>query len=392
MPTPTSTVSPPSSSLFTNQLARIHRLVDHWLQGDGWLWKVVLLGLLTPVVFLPTHSGLWNLPTEYWAAFQTKFYFWDTIEDQIIHPLRPIICYDENPGCHEDKMVFRLFLPALLALVRSRVAVYAVQLLCWPVFLYLLARETEQLTHSRSVALYLTLSVMGLYIGGAFPFDFIICGDAFAYFFLLVAAVNRNRFILLISLFLAYWVDERSLINSVYVLIYRCLVVADDQPLFGRQNVLTALTLLSSWVLYLSLRFGLGYLYHVETPTSSAGIAFVTTLPLLTHLLKLVRSYELLWALVAVGLWGLWQQRQILLLVSTLAALTVSMAVSIMVADTSRSMGYGLVLFLIVLTPALAQLRLPRLQHLLLITALFCVFFPTRYLLLYRPEIMYLFE
>ncbi|MBO0932760.1 hypothetical protein [Fibrella aquatilis] len=392
MPTPTSAVSPPSSSSFTTLLTRFHRLVDGWLQGDNWLWKVVVLGLITPLIFFPTHPGLWNLPTEYWAAFQTKFYFWDTIEDQLIHPLQPIICYDEKPGCHEEKMVFRLFLPALLAVVRGRIGVYAVQLLCWPVFLYLLAREAEQLTHSRSVALYLTLSVMGLYIGGAFPFDFIICGDAFAYFFLLLAAVSRNRFVLTISLFLAYWVDERSLINSAYVLIYRCLVVAKDQPVFGRQNWLTGGAVLGSWIAYLGLRFGLGYLYHAETPTNSAGFDFLTTLPLHSNLLKLGRSYELLWALVLVGLWGLWQQRQTLLLISTLAALTVSMVVSVMVADTSRSMGYGLVLFLIVLPPALAQLRLSRLQHLLLIVALFCVFFPTRYLLLYRPEIMYLFE
>ena len=392
MHSPTSTVSPLSSSLFFNQLARFHELVERWLRGDNWLWKVVMLGLVTPLIFFPTHTGLWNLPTEYWAAFQTKFYFWDTIEDQIIHPLRPIICYDENPGCHEDKMVFRLFLPALLAVVRSRMGVYAVQLLCWPVFLYLLAREAEQLTHSRSVALYLALAVMGLYIGGAFPFDFITCGDAFAYFFLLLAAVTRNRIVLIVSLFMAYWVDERSLINSVYILIYHCLVLAKDQPLFGRQNVLTAAALLSSWVLYLGLRFGLGYVYHVQTPTNGAGTSFVLAVPLLTNILKLSRSYELLWVLVLVGLWGLWQQRQTLLLLSTLAALAVSMAVSIMVADTSRSMGYGLVLFLIVLAPALAQLRLSRLQHLLLITALFCVFFPTRYLLQYRPEIMYLFD
>ena len=68
------------------------------------------------------------------------------------------------------------------------------------------------------------------------------------------------------------------------------------------------------------------------------------------------------------------------------------MIVSVMVADTSRSMGYGLVLFLILLAPALVQLRLSRLQNMLLIVAIFCVFFPTRYLLLYRPEIMYLFD
>ncbi len=388
MPNPISTVSPITSS----PVARFHAVVEQWLQGDGWLWKVVLLGLLTPVVFFPTHPGLWNLPTEYWAAFQTKFYFWDTIEDQIIHPLRPIICYDENPGCHEDKMVFRLFLPALLSIVRSRIAVYAVQLICWPIFLYLLARETERLTHSRSVALYLTLAVMGLYIGGAFPFDFITCGDAFAYFFLLLAAVSRNHIVLMVSLFLAYWIDERSLINSAYILIYRCLIVAQNEPVLGRQNWLTGGAILTSWVAYLGLRFWLGHVYNVETPTSSAGFSFVATLPVFSHLLKLVRSYELLWALVLVGLWGLWQQRQTLLLISTLAALGISMLVSIMVADTSRSMGYGLVLFLIVLTPALAQLRLSRLQNLLLVTALFCIFFPTRYLLLYRPEIMYLFD
>jgi hypothetical protein len=387
-----STTSPVTSSPFASQLAHFHAAVEQWLQGDGWLWKVVILCLLTPVVFFPTHPGLWNLPTEYWAAFQTKYYFWDTIEDQIIHPLRPIICYDENPGCHEDKMVFRLFLPVLLAIVRSRLAVYAVQLMCWPVFLYLLAREAERLTHSRSVALYLTLSVMGLYIGGAFPFDFITCGDAFAYFFLLVAAVSKNHIALIVSLFLAYWVDERSLINSAYILIYRCLVVAQNEPVFGRQNWLTGAAILASWIAYLGLRFGLGHLYHVETPTSSAGVSFITTLPILTHLLKLVRSYELLWALVLVGLWGLWQQRKMLLLISTLAALGISMVVSIMVADTSRSMGYGLVLFLIVLAPALTQLRLSRLQNMLLLVAVFCVFFPTRYLLVYRPEIMYLFD
>lgn len=392
MPNPIATAPPGTSSPFASQLTRFHVAVDQWLQGDGWLWKVVLLGLLTPVVFFPTHTGLWNLPTEYWAAFQTKFYFWDTIEDQIIHPLRPIICYDENPGCHEDKMVFRLFLPALLAIVRSRIAVYAVQLICWPIFLYLLAREVEGLTQSRSVALYLTLSIMGLYIGGAFPFDFITCGDAFGYFLLLVAAVSRHRMALIISLFLAYWVDERALINSAYVLIYRCLVVAKDEPIFGRQNWLTVGALLTSWALYLGLRFGLGYLYAVATPTKGAGASFVLAVPILTNILKLGRSYELLWALVIAGLWGLWQQRQTLLLISTLAALGISMIVSIMVADTSRSMGYGLVLFLIVLVPALAQLRLSRLQNLLLLTALFCVFFPTRFLLLYRPEIMYLFD
>ncbi|RYF54700.1 MAG: hypothetical protein EOO39_39010, partial [Cytophagaceae bacterium] len=153
---PLPAVSSSAASTVTRYLMRVHEVVERWLQGDNWLRKVVLAGLLSPLFFFPTHSGLWNLPTEYWAAFQTKFYFWDTIEDQIIHPLRPIICYDENPGCHEDKMVFRLFLPALYALVRSREAVYAVQLLCWPIFLYLLARETFQLTKNKSVALYVT--------------------------------------------------------------------------------------------------------------------------------------------------------------------------------------------------------------------------------------------
>ncbi|MBO0950379.1 hypothetical protein [Fibrella forsythiae] len=389
---PLPAVSSSATSTVARYLLRVHEVIERWLQGDNWLWKVVLAGLLSPLFFFPTHSGLWNLPTEYWAAFQTKFYFWDTIEDQIIHPLRPIICYDENPGCHEDKMVFRLFLPALYALVRSREAVYAVQLLCWPVFLYLLARETYRLTNSKSVALYLALSIMGIYVGGAFPFDFVTCGDAFAYFLLLVAAVTRNRLVLIISLFLVYWVDERALINSVYVLVYRCLVVAHDQPLFGPKNVRTIATVVFTWVLYLGIRFWLKSLYNVTDATAGLGVSFLLTVPVWISVLKIGRSYEMLWVLVGVGLWGLWQQRQTLLLTGTLAALALSTVISIMVADTSRSLGYGLLLFLIVLPSALGTLRLPRLKDLMLVTALVCILFQTRFLLIYRPEIMYLFE
>ncbi|XWW47915.1 hypothetical protein JYG30_10935 [Fibrella sp. USSR17] len=389
---PVSTLSSPSTSALARYTLPVHEAVERWLQSDTWLWKVVLAGLLCPLFFLPTHSGLWNLPTEYWAAFQTKYYFWDTIEDQIIHPLRPIICYDKNPGCHEDKMVFRLFLPGLYALVGSREAVYAVQLLCWPIFLYLLAREAYRLTNSKAVALYLTVSIMGLYIGGAFPFDFVTCGDAFAYILLLMAAVTRNRFALIASLFLAYWVDERSLVNSVYVLVYRCLVVADDKPLFSRSNLLTIAAVGATWVTYVGLRFWLKARYNVPDATEGAGFSFLLTVPVLTSLLKIGRSYELLWALVAVGLWSLWQQRQLLLLVGTLAALAASTLVAIMVADTSRSLGYGLILFLIMLPAALAALRLPRLKDLLLVTAIVCVLVQTRFLLQFRPEIMYLFE
>ena len=389
---PVSTLSSPSSPVLARYTLPVHEAVERWLKSDNWLWKVVLAGLLCPLFFLPTHSGLWNLPTEYWAAFQTKYYFWDTIEDQIIHPLRPIICYDKNPGCHEDKMVFRLFLPGLYALVGSREAVYAVQLLCWPAFLYLLAREAYRLTGSKTVALYLTLSIMGLYIGGAFPFDFVTCGDAFAYFLLLLAAVTRNRLALVISLFLAYWVDERSLVNSVYVLVYRCLVIAGERPLFSRSNVLTMATVGVTWMAYAGLRFWLKARFNVPDATEGAGFSFLLTVPVTTSLLKIGRSYELLWLLVAVGLWSLWQQRQLLLLAATLGALAVSTAVAIMVADTSRSLGYGLILFLIVLSPALTALRLARLKDLLLATAIVCVLFQTRFLLQFRPEIMYLFE
>jgi hypothetical protein len=298
---------------------------------------------------------------------------WNRINNQIDHPFTADLTND--PEAHEAKLTFRLVPPLIAKLLPSTDMLHRMQWLflvhniCGLLFFYLLIAFAEANFNNRFFSFLLPCCFAALYAGKTFFCDMFFFFDGLAYLLLLISICNRNALLVFISLFLAFYTDERSLIGSGFVMLYHVL-----QNKEGEMNKPVIVSIILAIVAYLGTRFFMQSQLGMITPGDGINIANIAKSVRFSYfMLGIFTAFKSFWLILIAGLFylkGFWPRA-----IYTITLLTI-VAGGICVFDFSRSISYGFVGLLAVLFYLYKQGKPEDLNKLMVVLLITCLLNP----------------
>lgn len=139
-------------------------------------------------------------------------------KDHILESVKNI--YDAST--HMAKTEFRLTPPffAKIFRIQTKSDMYLLQFIIGVLFFFLITKFTFQITNNKILTLLITLSFSFLYTGYSFFSELLGYFDCFAFFFLLISMFDISVFFIFISLFFAFWTDERAISSSFLIIFW----------------------------------------------------------------------------------------------------------------------------------------------------------------------------
>lgn len=277
--------------LFFRFYLTIIRFLEGFTNGRNWKFRSVCLSIA--VLFL---CALPSYERFFCDGANDYLPFWQHLARQSAHPFTPQPGL--APASHEAKMAFRL-VPPLMGMSMSGFApmagVYAmffIQHGLGLAFLYLLLSVVYALTRDRVSSLLVTLAFSLIYLTRAFFYELYGLFDGYAFFFMLLALNARQPYAFILCLSLAFWTDERAIVASPLIILFRLhsrafpLTLSD---ISAQKREIGAYVL--GLGLYGMMRWGLGVWTGLTVPVGSdadAGprliLTNVASLPLATVL------------------------------------------------------------------------------------------------------------
>jgi hypothetical protein len=219
---------------------------------------------------------------------------------------------------------------------------------------------------NRILVLLFVVGFGNLYAGGgSFILDIVPYGDFFAFFFLLISIYSRNLLAIFICCQCAFWVDERALINAVYVILWWTIMPFSNKD-FTIKFSFQALTVFLSGVVYVGMRQYLIASHHLDDTVYMEEFigTFYENLKMLS--LRVWGGFDGFWLLVILGLVILFREKQY----KFLLALSGSF-------DANRGISYGFIVLLFSLIICKKYLSEKELKYVLLVCFLVSILSPT---------------
>ncbi len=327
--------------------------VGRLLVGKWWYFRVAAAALLIGfLVHIPPRSGL-----------MTRQFFWPALvlRQQVDHPLTPINPWKFRPADsndigvaeHLDKLAFRLTIPVLGKLSGTGSFAWVLfPALAGLAFYPLLARQCGKWIGDRQVAAYLTMAFAVSWTGGQFFGDGGV-GDGVAWFLLLLSVSCGAPVAIFLSVLAAAFTDERGLIATGGTFLFWAWdtrlfrdPIPQDTPRFARGSGRQWGAVLVAWIVYFGSRFYLGRTYGLTTGKSMIYGSEIFFLQI-TQRFPYVAfdTFKCLWIWIPLGLVSLMVARRWLAAVGYAAIALVLLAISLVVLDLERTLGYALILF-----------------------------------------------
>jgi hypothetical protein len=161
---------------------------------------------------------------------------WQFFQKQVASPLTALS--DQSPYRHTSKMYFRLLPPYLGRLCwgcsfkELMLFMISLQYLSGALFFYFSFRLIETFCKDRLTVVWLTVGFCFLLIGKVFFRDANAHFDAYALFLMLLGMSSRNLVFFFLYLFLAFWVDERAIVASGLIGVWKLLDQAPSSTKF----------------------------------------------------------------------------------------------------------------------------------------------------------------
>ncbi len=281
------------------------------------------------------------------------------IEQKIAHPFEPLdLPADANShaNSHWEKLAFR-FVPFLIANILriDQRGLICLQILLGIMFPLLLWKILFQATKSAALSTSGVVLINGLYLGVSFFFDTVFF-DSFAFFFLLCAMLPAPRWVSLAFLLGAGFTDERALLASFLVPIWRLFAAPDATIKQAGKEAVWQIAFLVSYAL---LRIAIGAITGLETDQS--GVGFEILRLNLPNIVLLVWSvFEGGWVIIVLAAFRLLDfgsaLQRFLAGAAAVCAACIFLA-GMLVADSIRSQQYAFPLLLIAIVVAGRQRR-----------------------------------
>jgi hypothetical protein len=373
-------------SLITDIESRLSFLI----RGKYWLWKVTFIsvflfiivdfsGNISKVVyfksFINDYVKQGKLDTAHSiikAQSEDYFGFFKTGQDASIESYR-----------HEAKMKFRLFLPTLVRIMGANhfeIWLYFLTFILGFFYIYVIAKLAANIlgeNTNRILVLFFVAGFTNLYAGGgSFVLDIVPYGDFFAFLFLLLSIYTRNPLLIFVFCQSAFWVDERALVNAVFVMLWWIFTPFDGNKFSLKLNA-QLLAVFISGVIYVGIRQYLTIHYQLQDATYIGE--FITTfkenLKMLS--LRIWAGFDGMWLLIIMGLIVLWRERKYQFLFILLGGLIISISFAFIAYDVNRGISYGFIALLISLGICKNYLSEKELKYVLIVCFLVSILSPT---------------
>jgi hypothetical protein len=284
---------------------------------------------------------------------------------------------------HEAKMKFRLFLPTLVRVVGAEhfeIWLYFLTFILGFFYIYVIAKIASNILGENTNRILILLFVAGftnLYAGGgSFVLDIVPYGDFFAFLFLLLSIYTRNPFLIFSYCQCAFWVDERALVNAVFVMLWWIFTPFTGNKFNSKLNI-PLLSVFASGVIYVGIRQYLTIHYQLQDANYTGE--FITTFKENSKMLSLRiwAGFDGMWILIVMGLIILWREKQDQFLLIFLGSLIISIEFAFIAYDVNRGISYGFIALLISLGICKNYLSEKELKYVLIVCFLVSILSPT---------------
>lgn len=243
------------------------------------------------------------------------------------------------------KKVFRLTVPVIMKICHlSPAGVLFLQFIIG-FFLFVYGYKLSfKIIKDTVSATFITAGLAFLYFGRTSFYDIDHTWfDGFAYFFIIIAMYSNNFFVIIISSFLASWTDERAFVSLFIVLLFHQLKgeIFYKELYFKHLFKLNkeSIAVLSTIILYLTIRQILSFYFNMHTPTEGANyIVLKTTLPLIP--IGIWTFLEGFWLLYILSFAYSLKEKNYLFSIVFLILIIVFTVISGCVTDITRSGSY----------------------------------------------------
>ncbi len=349
-----------------------------------WQFKVLFLSLAISVStllvfnFILVDRGFRDLYQEMRHPGSIGGFFWDDIIKQGAAPFTP---KDYEAGSHEANQTFRLTIPLIAQVLHLNVAsLYLLHVLVGLLFLWLIIRITYQILQSRLLVFYFMTGFTAIYAGANFYLNYLGHTDIFPFCFMALALYLRNPLWVLLLTQLAFWCDERAIINSTYLGLWFVIPVLKEvvktKKLSTTQVPLQAVALVISTGLYLVIRQWLSTTYGLKVGHDN-DLSHRTAMWSLSILGdKFTRGFEGFWLIIFAGIAVLVMLKDWLTLGLLMGSFMITSAIGIMVADGTRSLSFGYMIFFFMLSILRRHIPTSQLTYLLIVSTLISLMLP----------------
>ncbi|MBB5286752.1 hypothetical protein HNQ92_004913 [Rhabdobacter roseus] len=354
---------------------------------DSAFWRVKLIGLALAFsagsLFLFNsiliERGLLNLYYEMRHPGSIGGLFWDDIIEQGQDPFTQ---KNYEPGTHEANQTFRITIPLIARFLHLNVAtLYLLHLVLGIPFLLVLTGIVEKILRNKIHTFYFLTGFTAIYAGSCFYINYLGHADIFPFLFMLLMLRFRHPAAILLFSQLAFWCDERALINSSFIGLWYLWPVLTDweahrKLVLRRSVVLPVAALVASGVLYLLIRtwmeHSLGLFIGHDSELSKK--TFFWSLSIFGD--KITRGYEGMWLIILGAFVLLILVRRWWTFVLLAGAWLLNLIVAILVADGTRALSFGFIGLLLCLCIMAEHLPPKQIKYVLIVSTLFSLMLP----------------
>jgi hypothetical protein len=368
----------------------LERLLSFLIRGKYWLWKVTFISVFLFIIidftgnlsklvyfrsFIYDYVKQGKLDTAHSiikAQSEDYFGFFKTGQDRSIESYQ-----------HEAKMKFRLFLPTLVRILGAEhfeIWLYFLTFIFGFFYIYVIAKIASNILGENINRILVLLFVAGftnLYAGGgSFVLDIVPYGDFFAFFFLLLSIYTKNPFAIFLCCQCAFWVDERALVNAVFVMLWWIFTPFNGNKFALKLNA-QWFTVFISGVIYVGIRQYLTVHYQLHEVTYIGE--FITTFKENSKMLSLRiwAGFDGMWILIIMALIVLFKEKNYQFLGTFLGSLIISIGFAFIAYDVNRGISYGFIALLLSLVICKKYLSEKELKYVLIVCFLVSILSPT---------------
>lgn len=372
--------------LFEDFYNSLGRRIESQLTSEYWLWKLVTFSVIVslflafpPYTLLLGHLSEHGMKLDAWVFVQNQ-------SQDLFHPK------DMNFDVRRENMIFRWVLPILSFLTGHNVVIIVLlQSILGVFFIYNVGQWIYALSKDKITTCLFVVSIANIFVCTWTFTDIYGYGDGFAFFFLLVALLYRNPVIILISLQIAFFTDERAVIAGGYLLLFHMLIRAYELNDFRFVTLLKNMFLGSNtwiwvaWMFYFTVRF---YVREKYFPNHSYSTLGTPVLFADAHRYGLGSSlwtaFEGMWLLMGGAILALWLTKRFNILLVVTVGFIVLIATGIYVHDIDRALSYGFPFLLMAIYVLFQTVSLRSIRLILFFTAVVCVIHPMVYYMGYN--------
>lgn len=371
-------------------IADLEHKLSWLLKGKFWLWKIIFVSVfLFIIVDFSGNASKLIYFRDFWDNEFVKGELDEThkiIKEQSVDYFSffksgkdvSIPSYQ-----HEAKMKFRLFLPTLVRIFGEKhfaTWLYLLAVALGFVYLYIIAKVSLKILGedvNRLVVFFFMAGFASLYAGaGSFIMDISPYGDFFAFLFLLLSIYFKNPLLVFGFCQLAFWVDERALVNAIYVILWWTFTILPDKEVKFKISIQALATVISG-IIYLAIRWYITTSYKLyDTVYIGEFVStFYENIKMLS--LRFWAGFEGMWLLILLALVILLKEKKYFLLIALAGSLVATVSFAFIAYDVNRGISYGFLAILLSLMICKKYLSEKELKYILLICFIVSVLSPT---------------